>query len=73
MVDGLEYRHTGGVTSLIEVEAVDRMRRLAWSWHRLVHVCSTGRWRRAIHRLCIAKLDRRLVSAPQTRMDLTGI
>jgi hypothetical protein len=67
--DGLGYYESPGI-SLIGLEDDDRVGRLSWRWHRLVHVCS--RWRSIVF-ASPNFLDLRLVCGPGTPMQLTGI
>ena len=49
---------------------LDRLWRLSWRWHPLVHVCK--RWRSVVF-ASPNFLDLRLVCGPRTRVELTGI
>ena len=55
---------------LAYIEGADRVLRLSWRWHRLVHVCR--RWRSVVF-ASPNFLDLKLVCGPKTRMELTGI
>ena len=68
--DELKYTSGRGWIYLDGLEGVDRLRRLPWTWHRLVHVCQ--RWRSVIF-ASPNFLGLRLVCLPGTRMDLIGI
>ena len=74
LIDGLEYGDEGLVfleqPTVQTAEDGDRVKRLPWTWHRLVHVCS--RWRSIVF-ASPNFLDLRLVCSPMTRMELTGI
>ena len=60
--------HFSGQSELLE--DYDRVRRLPWRWHRLVHVCR--RWRSIVFASPVS-LDLRLVHGLWTRVELTGI
>ena len=69
LIDG--YQHNSHMQSYFGMEHDrDRVRRLPWRWHRLVHVCS--RWRSIIF-ASPEFLDLRLVCGPGTPMQLTSI
>ena len=68
-VEGLGY-HGRPSISLEDHEDDDRVRRLPWMWHRLVHVCR--RWRSIVF-ASPNFLDLRLVCGPMTLMKLTRI
>ena len=55
---------------LAYIEGADRVLRLSWRWHRLVHVCR--RWRSVVF-ASPNFLDLTLVCGPKTRMELTSI
>ena len=70
--DELKYQYTrgrGGIY-LDGLGGVDRLLRLPWTWHRLVHVCQ--RWRSVIF-ASPNFLGLRLVCLPGTRVELIGI
>ena len=68
LIDG--YLHHDFVRSYVKMEDNDRVRRLSWRWHRLVHVCS--RWRSIVF-ASPNVLDLRLVCGPGTPTELTNI
>jgi hypothetical protein len=69
LIDGQEY-HDESQASIVVLEDYDRVKRLRWTWHRLVHVCR--RWRSIVF-ASPNYLDLRLVCGPMTTIKLTGI
>jgi hypothetical protein len=62
LIDGQEY-HDESQASIVVLEDYDRVKRLRWTWHRLVHVCR--RWRSIVF-ASPNYLDLRLVCGPMT-------
>ena len=69
LIDGQEH-HEPPSLLLVGMGDYDRVGRLPWRWHRLVHVCS--RWRSIVF-ASPNFLDLRLVCGPRTPTELTGI
>ena len=68
LIDG--YQHQDLIRFYSKMEDRDRVGRLPWRWHRLVHVCS--RWRSIVF-ASPNFLDLRLVCGPGTPTELTSI
>jgi hypothetical protein len=69
LFDEQEYHEFPSV-HLVGLEDGDRVERLPWRWHRLVHVCR--RWRSIVF-ASPNFLDLRIVCGPRNPMVLTGI
>ena len=68
LIDAQEFHEPA--STLLGLEDLDRVRRLRWRWHRLVHVCR--RWRSIVF-ASPNFLDLRLICRPKTPMKLTSI